>query len=250
MPETEDLEFEEAKDETKEDSGRKKIIIIMAIVGVILLGVAVGITLFFTGTFEAGETEEVDVVEEGEEEEEEKRAEVLPAFYLDLKPEFVVNLEDTRYASFLSVNIQLMARDDEILEIVEAHMPVVRNNILSILASQPYEKLTSRKGKQQVREELLKDIQKIVAQGGDRPSEVDEEAEEDEDGEGEESEAEYDEAEDGEEEESEAEYGEDEEEGSEEEGDDEYESDDAEGEGVSEVSNNVAAIYFTSFIMQ
>lgn len=273
MAETDELGLDEAEEETKEGSGHKKIIIIVIIVGVILLGVAVGVTLVFTGAFEGSGTEEiaadwdgegaeeVEVVEEGEGEVGE-RAEVLAVFYLDLEPEFVVNLEDTRYASFLSAKIQLMARDDEILEMVEAHMPVVRNHILSILASQPYEKLTSRKGKQQLRGEILKGIQKIVAQGGDRPPEVGEEGEGEEGeggGEGEEGEGESEEGEGGGEENEDEyggnEYGEGEEDGSEE-GESEGEESggekggEGEGEGVPEVSNNVAAVYFTSFIMQ
>jgi flagellar protein FliL len=142
-------------------SGSKKTIIIAALVGLLLIGVSVGATLFFLG---GGKTAEEGVVAE-ESKASESKDKLLPkkALYLPLET-MVVNFADPKPARYLQVDIQLMAYDQEVLTAVEENIPVVRNDILVLLGSQSYDAINNREGKEALRGQIVGAVNKIVMQ--------------------------------------------------------------------------------------
>ena len=92
-----------------------------------------------------------------------KELAIKPAFYLSLQPAFVVNFEDQTHASYLQVEMQVMARSKEVLSQVSENMPVIRNNILFILSAQKYEQVSTRAGKEQLQKTILEAVQKVVS---------------------------------------------------------------------------------------
>ena len=56
-----------------------------------------------------------------------------------------------------------MARNQEAIEAVQAHMPVIRNNLLMLMGGRTLTDLTSREGKEALRAEALEEVQRILA---------------------------------------------------------------------------------------
>lgn len=90
------------------------------------------------------------------------KIEASVAYYYEMRPEFIVNLESPR-VNFMQLKLQLMANTEEVWKVVEYHMPVIRNNIMLILSSQKYEEINTREGKEKLREELRASIHEVIA---------------------------------------------------------------------------------------
>ena len=103
----------------------------------------------------------VAVSGEGEEVEEEE--ELAPAIYLPLDPPLVATFEDRSAVRFLQLTLEVMARNQEAIEAVQAHMPVIRNNLLMLMGGRTLTDLTSREGKEALRAEALEEVQRILA---------------------------------------------------------------------------------------
>ena len=139
--------------DVEKKSGKGKMI--MLIVGAILLvAIAVGATLFLVGG--NGSEEEAE-----EAETEQPKIEAKKAYYLEF-PHFVVNFEDTSIVNYMQIEMQVMAREQNVLDIVSEHMPVIRNNILLLLSTQKYEEISTFAGKEKLRGEILASIQSVV----------------------------------------------------------------------------------------
>lgn len=149
-------------------SGGLKKIIILAVVGLVLIGGSVGGTLFFLGAFddkpmaegEGGEGSEdsAEAGEGGEAAEDIKAA----AIYIPLKPAIVVNYNSRGRQRFVEAKISLMLRSEAVLSAVELHMPMIRNSMVMTMGAQIYEDLQTPEGKEQLRQQLLKKTQAIV----------------------------------------------------------------------------------------
>lgn len=88
--------------------------------------------------------------------------EIKPAIYMKMNPEFIVNFGAQSKVKYLQVDMQIMARNQEVLDVVKTHMPVIRNNILLILSGQNYEQLNQREGKQKLSQDILDSINATV----------------------------------------------------------------------------------------
>jgi flagellar FliL protein len=146
MAEKEDLDLD------VKPPSNKKLIIIMALVGVLLIAGSVGLTVWLVSG--GGEqAEEASAAEET----------VKKPQYLPLES-MVVNFAEKGPAKYLQVDIQLMAYNPEVLNAVEEHMPVIRNDILVLLGSQSYENVSTREGKEALRKEILTTVNRILKQ--------------------------------------------------------------------------------------
>lgn len=155
---------EEVDLDAKKPSGSKKNIIIYALLGVLLVGLSVTTTLLFLGGGNGGGEESTTQAEA--EEEPEKKGE---AIYHPLDT-MVVNFTKKGPARFLQVDIQVMTRDGAVVDAIEAHTPIIRNDILLLLSNQTYEKVSTLEGKEQLRQEVLETIQRILKEQGEPDS--------------------------------------------------------------------------------
>ena len=89
--------------------------------------------------------------------------------YHTLHPNFVVNFEKPNRARFLQVSVEVMAFSDDVIDLVKQHSPVIRNNLLMIFSSQDAQLLSTRDGKEALRQEVLKEIQDILKQQTGKP---------------------------------------------------------------------------------
>ncbi|MFP4647704.1 MAG: flagellar basal body-associated protein FliL [Halorhodospira sp.] len=82
--------------------------------------------------------------------------------YLKLEPPLTVNFERGQRISYLQAEVEVMARSEEVLEGLEQHMPVVRNNLLMLFSDQSFEELNTRSGREELRQASLEEINEIL----------------------------------------------------------------------------------------
>ena len=103
------------------------------------------------------------------EDEEEKPKEIPPPIYLPLEPALVVSFEDQDAVRFLQVTVEVMARNEKAIEGVQAHTPVIRNNLLMMMGGKGLSDLTNREGKEALRQEALQEVQRILVTNTGEP---------------------------------------------------------------------------------
>jgi len=88
---------------------------------------------------------------------------LAPSLYQPLDPPMVINFEQPDGSTrFLQLSLQAMTRDQAIIDALKTHLPAIRNNFLFLIANRNYDSLTSVAGKEQLRAELLAEIQSIM----------------------------------------------------------------------------------------
>jgi len=95
-----------------------------------------------------------------------------PALYVALDPPFVVNFEAEQLVRFLQVTVQVMSRDPATVDLIKANDPVVRNDLLLLLGNQQYETISSREGKEDLRQAALEAVRKVVTNAGGKAERV------------------------------------------------------------------------------
>lgn len=92
-----------------------------------------------------------------------------PPLYLALDPPFVVNFQADQLVRFLQVSVEVMSRDPKTVDLLKNNDPLVRNDLLILLANQKYSLISTPAGKEQLRTDSLAVIRKDVAQAGGDP---------------------------------------------------------------------------------
>ncbi|MGB5180257.1 MAG: flagellar basal body-associated FliL family protein [Gammaproteobacteria bacterium] len=138
----------------------KKIILIA--VGVLLLaGIGVGTMLFLK--------EDPPADELAAEAAAEKLSKAADPIYQGLDPDFVVAFQDPKTVRFLKLSIEVMARDDDVIEAVKLHMPAIRDSIIILLSSKSETSLLDTDGKEQLRKEVLAAVQAVLTENTGSP---------------------------------------------------------------------------------
>lgn len=137
---------------------KMKWIIIIVVVVMLLAGVVAGTLLFMQDNGDG--TEETA----REDKTEQTAAESRPAIYKEIEPAILVNFSgenQTRYR-YLQVGIKVMGRDQNVMQVIDEHMPAIRNNLILLFSDQEPDKLTTREGKVALSHEVKKTLQELV----------------------------------------------------------------------------------------
>ena len=159
--------------EEKKGGGMMKIILLVN--GLLLIiGIAVGVTMFMLGGDEEPaegqeDTEMLDDTAEGGDGGK-KKSKGTPV-YIPLHPAFVVNFENQEQVSFLQVDIQVMTYDGSVEAALKAHMPAVRNELLLLLGGKQYHEINTREGKRALSQDAIQAIQDVL-KSVDEPSSI------------------------------------------------------------------------------
>ncbi len=84
-----------------------------------------------------------------------------PPLYHALNPPLIANLEGAN-ADFLQVSIELMARDQKVLDAVTTHEAAIRNNLLLMFAAHAGDDVNSRDAKEMLRMKVLEEVQQVL----------------------------------------------------------------------------------------
>ena len=171
-------EENEQEDEGNSDGGsRKKKLIIFIVVGIVLVCLSIGGTLFAVKMLspqpdvEAAEEvidETVELDEDGNPIIEEEDIKKAYAIYFPLKPPIIVNFQSRGRQRFLQADITLMTREDDVVDAIETHMPMIRNALVLKFGGQVYEELQTEQGRELLRQESLEALQNIMLQEIDK----------------------------------------------------------------------------------
>jgi len=151
-----------ADEEVKEEdapakAGNTKVIIIGVLAAAILSAAVVGGTLYFVMGQDGDDAASTEETEDGEEVAEEE-APLEPPRYHSMDPKFVVSFRDQRSARFMQFSIEVMARNKDVITLIEDHSPAVRSSLLMLFDNQTYEEMSTREGKQKLLDEVIVDI--------------------------------------------------------------------------------------------
>ena len=143
---------EETHTEETSGGGMKKLM--LAGIGVVLLGIGAIAALTFMK----------DEPAEGEE-----QAEIVPAkgpaIYQSLHPPMVVNFKDSvGDAHFMQITMEVMSRDQEAINAVRDHTPAIRNSLILLYSNAVYEEITTREGKEKMLADGLAEIQRVMTE--------------------------------------------------------------------------------------
>jgi flagellar FliL protein len=92
-----------------------------------------------------------------------------PAVYFAFDPPMVVNFDDTQAVRFLQLTIEVLTRDEHDVDAIKLHSPAIRNNLLMLMNGRDYKALMTREGKEALRQECLKEVQRILKKETGKP---------------------------------------------------------------------------------
>ena len=93
-----------------------------------------------------------------------------PALYTSLHPPLVVNFKDSAGDShFMQITMEVMAHDQDIINSVRDHTPVIRNALILLFSGAVYEEVTTREGKEQMLADGLAEIQRVMEEQTGEP---------------------------------------------------------------------------------
>jgi flagellar FliL protein len=144
-------------------TGKRRLPLLLIVIGAALLVIGVGAALFLTHSFGRSSPTHSHVAE---------RKPSGPPLYLALDPPFVVNFQADQLVRFLQVSVELMSRDPKTLELLKDNDPVLRNDLLILFADQKYAVLATPAGKEQLRASALAVVRKDLTQAGGDPNKV------------------------------------------------------------------------------
>jgi flagellar FliL protein len=85
-----------------------------------------------------------------------------PPIYASLDQPLVVSYREDSTIRFLQLTVEVMARDEESILAFQAHSPVIRNNLLTLLATQNFDDLVTVAGKEKARAAALAEVQSVL----------------------------------------------------------------------------------------
>jgi flagellar FliL protein len=157
---------EDTEDSTPEENsgGGKKKLIVMVLIGLVLIGISVGGTMFALEMLNGDD--ETSLEQTGEEAEEEVRK---SAIYYPLKPTIIVNFNARGKQRFLQADVSLMVRDEDVVATIEEHSVMLQHGLLMLFSGQDYGELQTAEGKELLRQMALGEMQRLLEQEIGKP---------------------------------------------------------------------------------
>lgn len=158
---------EKKKDEAVEvKSGGKIKWIVLILIVVVLLAAGAGAAYYFL-IYEPDEpSAQAEEGAQGQVGETSAPAVQAPLIYHRLEA-FTVNITAPGPVRFLRVKMSVVTRDEAVVDALDKHMPMIRNDLLSLLASQEFARVNTPEGKDALREELKQSLIQILTKAGE-----------------------------------------------------------------------------------
>jgi len=102
---------------------------------------------------------------EAESAEDDSVANSEPAIYQSLHPPLVINFLDlSGNAHYMQITLEVMSRNQEVINAVREHTPVIRSALILMFGAASYESAVTREGKQQLLDDALMEIQNVMSE--------------------------------------------------------------------------------------
>jgi len=89
------------------------------------------------------------------------------AVYVTFKPPLVTNYGGAGRIKYVKADMSIRVENAAVADSVQHNMPLIRNNLLNIMAKQTDDSLGGQPGKEAMRQEALKEIQAIIKREAD-----------------------------------------------------------------------------------
>lgn len=86
----------------------------------------------------------------------------VPPIYKEIQPAIVVNFQGPGRIRYVQVGVVISSRDQQAIDALDRHMPVIRNNLIMLFSGKDYEVLNSPEGKEQARQEVLETVRQVL----------------------------------------------------------------------------------------
>jgi flagellar protein FliL len=140
----------------------KKILFIIIGVVVLVLAAGGGAAFFLMHSKKGGAAASAEGGEHGEGGGDAKTHKA--AIYQDIKPPFVVDLQDAGRQRYVQISVSLMTRDQKVMDAVVENLPLIRNNLVMVFSAQDINDLKTIDGKEALRQLALEEVQSIMTQ--------------------------------------------------------------------------------------
>ncbi len=131
--------------------------IIMISIQVVILIVAIGATWWFTSGSKPDEAAapagKPGAVEEKK---------LAPPEYISMAPSFVVNLQGERPMRFLMVEVELMTRNKDTVDLVKEYLPSLRHELNMLFSSQTRESIATVEAREELQKSALKKVNALL----------------------------------------------------------------------------------------
>ncbi len=147
-------------------SGQKPVLfIILAVVNMVIVA-GVG-ALLYLGKKKEAEKPTIDQVVQGEHQAQEHDAKKEEEFIGQLIPleTFLVNLSGSRGGKVMRVNMELEVSNTEVVQEIDKRKPQIRDIIIILLSSKTFDQLSTRDGKEQLRNEIRDTVNPFLTKG-------------------------------------------------------------------------------------
>lgn len=85
--------------------------------------------------------------------------------YFGLEPDIITNYtSETNKIGFISVSVEFMLADNDGLDIIEKHEPLIRDKIISLLGQQSPQHLRSLTGREEIRKVIQNEVNTLLQQ--------------------------------------------------------------------------------------
>jgi flagellar FliL protein len=143
--------------------GKLKFILILTLLVVLAIGLSVAGTLWFIGadipglsSGEEGSTETTEAV-------------FVPSGYAVLDKALVTTIQAEGRQRYAQVYLALEAKDPSALEAAKLHMPLLRSQLLGVIAGMDYIELQTPEGRRSMADQLLIAANGVLEQEGEPP---------------------------------------------------------------------------------
>ncbi|EAR20656.1 flagellar basal body-associated FliL family protein [Nitrococcus mobilis] len=137
------------------------LIIVLILVVAALIGVGSVAGLYYSG-YLGGNQAATAVAADASATEDSVSAPRKPPIYLPLEPALVVNFNRRGRVGYLQAGLQLMAREQSVIDAAQANLPMIRNSLLILLSTQSYEELSSRESMERLRQKTLDEVNSVL----------------------------------------------------------------------------------------
>lgn len=135
---------------------RNKLIIILALAGVILIGASIGVTLLLVrkGGDSPAQPEQTQAPPSHE---------AAQPHYVPLKP-LILSFAEQKKNRFVQAEMSVMTHDPAVAAAVERHMPAILYALQVLLGSQSFAQFNGRVGRDDFQAEIVAEINKTLSQ--------------------------------------------------------------------------------------
>ncbi len=164
---------DESEQSVKKSLSTVKIVIIAIVLTIVVVGGAVGTTVFFMSgsktdavAVKADQKKSADTAantpasdaENSDQEEGNIEVEKGPAIYTSLDPKFVVSFNDQGPVRFMQFSVDLLMHNSDVKDQIKLHMPAIRSSLLMLFGDQKSKVMGTKKGKEKLLQDIASDV--------------------------------------------------------------------------------------------